>query len=390
MSALEGMRVLDISQFESGPLCGQMLAWFGAEVVKIDAPLPASAATFESPLHLANNHNKRSLLLNLRSPEGRELFYKLVPRFDVVIENFAVGQAERLGLDYETLRKFNPGIIYCTIKGFGLTGPYSSQRAFDPVTQAACGAMSVTGFADGPPVRAGYVVSDAVSGVTGAAGVIAAWVQRLRTGEGQLVEVSMQEAMLNLVRSTLVGWENQPGGVVGRRGNRMTPPTDIYPCKPFGPSDWVQLTAPTDDLFARVLKAIGRPDLATDPRFATREARLAHGDELYAEVEKWTRERTKWEAMDELGSAGVPASAVFDSKDIFENRHLAERGAIATVTHPVRGETRLPGHPVRLHGSPIDISAPPVLGEHTDAILREELGLDDASLSTLREAGVIG
>lgn len=388
MTAVQGMRVLDISQFESGPFCGQTLAWFGAHVVKIDPPLPAG--TGESPLHLANNHNKLSLALDLRKQEGLEIFYELVPKFDIVIENFAVGQAEKIGVGYDKLRTLNPGLIYCTIKGFGLTGPYRMQRAFDPVTQAASGAMSLTGFADHPPMRVGFVVSDAVSGLTAAAGLLAAWIQRQRTGEGQLVEVSMQEAMLNLVRSTLVGRESQPDGVVPRRGTRMTPPTDTYPCQPFGAADYVQITAPTDDLFNRVMIAIGRTELSLDERFSGGpEARKANGDALCEEVARWTRQRSKWQAMAELGAAGVPASAVFDSADIFASQHLNERAAIAEVEHEVRGKARLPGHGVRLHGAPVAITAPPMNGDDSADVLRDELGLSPETLRRLSEAGII-
>jgi formyl-CoA transferase len=391
MSALQGMRVLDISQFESGPSCAQWLAWYGAEVVRIDLADERRNAGFvrEDALHLANNHNKKAIAIDLRRDEGLALFYRLLPRFDIVIENFAYGQAEKMKLDYPTLKRFNPGLIYCTIKGFGLTGPYRDYKALDPVAQAASGGMSVTGAPGGPPLRAGYLVGDNVSGISAATGVLAAYVQKLRTGEGQLIEVSMQEALLGMMRSTLLHKDEYPGGVIPRRGNRMTPPTDLYPCAPGGPSDYVMITWALDRMVTRLFELIGRPELASDPRFSTKENRIKFGDALWEEVAKWTRERTKWQVMEILGKGGVPASAVFDLNDVHQDPHLKARDALVTVHHAVRGDTTVVRNPVRLHGSPVQITAPPIHGEHTRDVLTGELGLDEDELDTLTARGIL-
>jgi len=392
MSALEGMRVLDISQFESGPSCAQWLAWYGAEVVRVDLPRAeaAVASSVEDTLHLANNLNKKSVALDLRSREGLALFYRLVPRFDVVVENFAYGQAEKMKLDYPALKAINPGIIYCSIKGFGLSGPYRDYRALDPVAQAAGGGMAVTGVAGGPPMRAGYVAADNVTGTCAATGVLAAYVKKLRTGMGDLVEVSMQEAAMHMMRSTLLTRRNYPDGRIPRRGNRMTPPTDTYPCAPGGADDYVMIVTPRDDLVGRLFDAIGRPELKRDPRFGTIEQRKANPDALWEEIASWTRARGKFEAMDLLAKFGVPVSAVFNAEDIDTDRHLAARGAIVTVEHPQRGSTRVAGNPVRLHGARVALAAAPILGEHTREVLNAELGLDEAALDALSRARVIG
>ena len=276
MSALQGMRVLDISQFEAGPACAQWLAWYGAEVIRVDLPDEAKETSTDRSqyLHLANNHNKKAISLNLRSQEGLDLFYQLVPKFDVVVENFAYGQAEKMKIDYATLKAINPGLIYCTIKGFGMSGPYRDYKALDPVAQAASGGMSLTGVPGGVPLRSGYVVGDNSSGVSAATGVLAAYVQKLRTGEGQMVEVSMQEALMGMVRSALLTRDNFPGRVIPRRGNRMTPPTDTYPCKPGGPSDYVMITVPQDRMTELLFELIGRPDMKADLRFKTMASRV--------------------------------------------------------------------------------------------------------------------
>ena len=383
------MRVLDFGQAESGPLCAQTLAWFGADVVRIDAPPPGGvpARLYETALWLTNNMNKRSVVLDYRTSEGLALVHRMIGRFDVVIENFRTGLADTIGIGHETLRSINPALIYCSIKGFGSTGPYRDYPAFDPVAQATGGGMSTTGFPDGPPVRANYVVADHVSGLFAVNGVLAAWIRRLRTGEGEHVEISMQEAQMALLRSTLV-MEAPFGPVVKRRGNRMSAPTDLYPCAPGGPNDYVQITAPGDRLFDKLALVIGRPELVTDERFATHERRQRHGCELWEAVAAWTRQRTKWQAMDELAASGVPAGAVFDTADLTTNPHLVERGAMVQADHPTRGPLTVVGNPVRTGESTVALGASPRFGEHTDEILAGELGLSRDEIDGLVASGV--
>jgi formyl-CoA transferase len=389
LTALEGMRVLDLGQAESGPACAQSLAWFGADVVRVDAP-PSNgvpAALLESALWLTNNMNKRSVVVDYRAPEGLALVHRLVERFDVVIENMRTGLADVLGLGYGALRAINPALIYCSIKGFGTTGPYASYPAFDPVAQATGGGMSMTGAKDGSPLRSNYVVADHVSGLFAANGVLAAWIRRLRTGEGDRVEISMQEAQMSLVRSTLA-IEAPFGPVVKRRGNRMSVPTDLYPCAPGGNNDHVYITAPGDRLFDKLAIAIGRPALVTDERFATHEVRQRHGKELWAIIAGWTRERNKWEAMDHLATHGVPAGAVFDSVDLRENPHLVERGAFVDVSHPTRGPMHVVNNAVRTDHSTLPPQPAPRFGEHTDSVLAAELGLSTGQIDDLVARGV--
>lgn len=390
MSALEGLRVLDLSLAEAGPVCGQWLAWYGADVVKVQLPpeTEVDRAVAESGLYEANNMNKRSLALDLRRPEGLDILLRMVPRFDVLIENFRVGVAERMGFGYEELREIHPGLIYCSIKGFGRTGPYRDYPVFDPVGQAAGGAMAQTGFPDGPPIRSNYTVADHITGTAAVGGVLAAYTKRLRTGEGDLVELSMQEAQMSMLRSVLC-MEAPDGSPIERRGSRMTPPTDVYPCTPFGPNDYVQLTVPGDRLFDRFAIAIDQPDLVVDERFSSHEARRANGEALWEIVAEWTRERTKWEAMDHLAAHGVPASAVFDNVDLLTNHHLREREAMVDIEHPRRGARTVVGNPVRLHQSPVAIEAAPSIGEHTVELLEQELGLTADEIATLEEQGVI-
>jgi formyl-CoA transferase len=387
-SALEGLRVLDFSQAESGPVCAQWLAWYGAEVVRVDLPLAElPSELLDTPLYLANNMNKRSVLLDYRSDEGRDLLHRMVPRFDVVVENFRLGVAERSGIGYETLRALHPPLIYCTIKGFGLTGPYASYPSLDPAAQAASGAMSMTGFRDGPPTRARYVAADHVTGSVATSAVLAAYVRRLRTGLGEHIELSMQEAMMGMLRSMIL-IDSPQHQLMGRVGNKMTPPTDLYPCHPGGPNDYVMIVAPGDRFFDRVAITIDRPELLADERFARHEHRVRNGRALWEIVAEWTRQHTKWEAMDAFAGHGVPASAVFDTDDLRTNPHLVEREAKIEVTHPVRGSTEVVNNPVRMD-SAVPVRAAPKHGEHTAEVLTAELGLTGDEIDALAHRGVI-
>lgn len=394
MPALEQLRVLDLTQYEAGTSCTQMLAWLGADIVKVEQPSVGdpgrhtTAGAGDSIYFLTFNANKRSVTLNLRSEEGKQLFLKLLPRFDVVVENFTLGTMERLGLGYETLKTAHPPIIYATIKGFGLSGPYAGFKCYDMVAQAAGGAFSVTGFPDGVPVRPGTTTGDTGTGITLALGILAAYIQRQRTGEGQLIEVSMQEAVINFVRTAL-SWRERLGDPVPRRGNRTSVPVDLYPCAPGGPNDYIYIMPNTTRMYDALITAIGRADLAADPRFATEQARRQHGEALWDEIASWTRQRSKYEAMEHLGAAGVPAGAVLDSIDLFQDRHLRERGMISTMHHPERGDWEFPSPPIRMTGSQVEFGVAPLLGQHSAEILQQELGLDAEAVRSLHERGVV-
>ena len=393
MAALNGMRVLDMTQYEAGTSCTQLLAWLGADVVKIEPPRGDPGRGVAQPGHVSQyflnyNSNKRSLVIDLARPEGRELLLRLAPSYDVFVENYGPGVIERLGIGYEEVRARNPRIIYARMKVFGLSGPYSGYNCYDWVAQAAAGAFSVTGPRDGPPMMPGPTVGDSGSGVQLALAITAAYVQRQRTGEGQFIELSMQEAVTLFMRTHgLQGWGETPAI---RAGSRRGAPTDVYPCKPGGPNDYVFIMTVTTHMWDTLCAVIGRPELVHDPRFETGPARQENGDALHEEIARWTRERTKYEAMRELAEAGVPCSAVLDTSELFTDPHLVERGLIETVEHPTAGAVRLMGQPVRMSGSEVPLVAAPLLGQHTDDVLQADLCLATDELAALRERGVVG
>ncbi len=331
MPALDGVKVLDLTQYEAGTTCTQYLAWFGADVVKVERPgigdpgRSVAGGGRDSLYFLSFNNNKRSAAIALDTDEGRELFLRMVPRFDVVVENFTLGTMEKLGLGYDVLKAVNPAVIYATIKGFGTTGPRREYKCFDMVAQAAGGTFSVTGEADGPPTRPGATFADTGSGVHAALGVLGAYIERLRTGRGQVVEIAMQEVVANFMREPMAQreWRGNP---IGRRGSRTVMPTDLYPCAPGGPNDYVYIMVVTTRMWDCLAVALDMPELGLDPRFATIRDRNQNGDALWEIISGWTRQRTKWEAMEHLAAAGVPCSAVYDSDDIFRDEHLQARG----------------------------------------------------------------
>jgi formyl-CoA transferase len=397
--ALSGMRILDLTQFEAGTTCTQFLGWLGADVVKIEPPggeqsrrnrpeVPGLDAMF----FLVFNANKRSVTLDLKHAEGRALFLRMVERADVVVENFAPGLMERLGLDYERLRAVNPRIIMARIKGFGLSGPYHEYKSFDMIAQATGGVMSVTGFPDREPVRCGAAIGDTGTGVHAAAAIMAAYIQRQRTGEGQLVEVAMQEVVANFVRGRFVD-HYRDGAPSVRRGNDITGgvPGGAYPCAPGGLNDYAYIYVQTmnQDMWGDFVAAIGREDLLADARCTDAKTRWAHREALDEIISAWTRARTKHQVMAELGKAGVPCGAVLDTAEILDDPHLNARGQIHTIEHATRGRVRLPGCPVRLSASPAPTTPPPLAGQHTAEVLAELLGLSTDEIADLRARGVV-
>lgn len=394
MPALDGMKVLDLTQYEAGTSCTQYLAWFGAEVVKVEHPdrgdpgRATEGGARDSLYFLTFNHNKQSVAINLGQPDGRDLFLRMLPAFDAVVENFTYGTMEKLGLGYDVLKEVNPGIIYGTVKGFGTSGPYRDFKCFDWVAQAAGGSFSVTGESDGPPMRPGATVADTGSGMHCAMGILAAYIQRQRTGRGQVVEIAMQETVTNFMRMPLSSRERFTGPVP-RRGNKLLAPSTMYPCAPGGPNDYAYVMVVTDRMWDALITAVGHPELGVDPRFATVRDRIGHEEELIAEISAWTRQRTKWEVMEHLGAAGVPCSAVYDTEDILHDRHLKARGQVRTIHHPVRGDVEMLAPPIHMSDSDVAMVAAPLLGEHTAAVLRRELGLDGAELDRLAGRGVL-
>jgi formyl-CoA transferase len=394
MTALDGMRVLDMTQYEAGTSCTQALAWLGADVVKVERPQIGdpgrgiARGTDNRPYFLTWNSNKRSIALDLERPEGRDLLLQMVPRFDVFVENYGPGVVEKLDIGYDVLRQVHPQLIYARLKGFGTWGPYAGYKCMDMIAQAAGGSFSVTGYEDTPPTRPGLTVGDAGTGVQLALAITAAYVQKLRTGEGQEIEISMQEALTYYMRTAIATRGDSGREVAPRMGNRGDPPTDLYPCKPFGPNDYVYIMVVTERMWRTLCTLIERSDLIDDPRFATREARIEHGDELHAEISAWTGERTKYEAMHALAE-GLPAGAVLDTRDLFEDPHLATRGFVHEIEHPTEGPIRLLGWPPRLSRSKVPIRPAPLLGQHTAEVLHTELGLSEGEVRSLQEDGIV-
>ena len=393
--ALDGLRVLDLSQYEAGPSCTQLLAWLGADVVKVEKPGTGDpgrsllGATGTAAYFLYWNANKRSVAIDLEKPEGRALLLRMLPHYDVFVENFGPGVIEKLGLDWERVHALHPGLIYARIKGFGGEGPHAGYKSFDMVAQATAGAFSITGTAEGPPMCPGPTMGDSGTGAQAALAITAAYVQRLRTGKGQLVELSMQEAMTYYVRTRIANGSSFGTAVAPRSGNGEGPMLNLYPCAPGGPNDYVYLVIATPRMWEQLCAAMERPELAEDPRFKGWIARHQNGAACYEEIAQWTRGRTKHEAMRILASAGVPCGAVNDSRDLFADPHLRARGFVVELEHEVHGRVAHLGNPLRLSESRVPLRAAPGLGAQTSEVLRSDLGLSDTELGRLKDAGVI-
>lgn len=396
--ALQGLRICDLSQFEAGPSATELLAFLGADVIKIEDPVRGDQGrslgigrngSSDSMYFQLLNLNKRSATLNLKEAEGRELFLKMLPSFDVLVENFALGTMERLDLGWDKLRKAHPALIYASIRGFGDSGPYAEYRAFDMAGQAAGGAMSVNGDVDGPPMRLGITLGDTGTGVHLAVGILAAVIERGRTGEGQKVEVSMQEAIMNYTRVAMLThyFTNEP---TPRRGNPLKYMTaDLFGCAGGGPNDFAYIVANGPVMWDGVLKTIGRTDLIGHDDWSSAVWRSNNWDEVFELVNEWTSKRDKFEVMEQMQSNGVPCSAVFDTGDLLVDEHLRERGMVQMVDHPEVGSFEVPGNPVRLDSTPTEVVRAPLKGEHTDDVYSELLGLNGESLAELRSRGIV-
>jgi formyl-CoA transferase len=395
-SALTGVRVIDLTNNQAGPSCGQMLAWLGADVIKVEEPGKGDIARTslsdqpgcDSLFFLTFNANKRSLTLNLKSEQGKVIFRKLIKTADVLLENFGPGVLDRLGFSYEALKALNPRLVYASIKGFGTYGPYSEYKSYEPIAQAMGGAMSVTGFPDSPPTFTWACIGDSGTGMHCTIGILAALMQRHATGEGQRVEVSMQDAVVNLVRVSLRDHQRF-GKPVERTGNQLGPavPGTTYRCHPGGPNDYVFLFA-QQQMWYPLLRAIGRGDLIGDARYDTASAREQRREEVNALIEEWTSQRPKHEVMKILAEAGVPCGACQDTGEVLNDPHLQAREMIVEVEHPVRGPYLTAGNPIKLSASQVAIATAPLLGQHNGEIL-EGLGYHETEIVTLKEEGVI-
>jgi formyl-CoA transferase len=394
--ALSGIRIIDMTHNQAGPACTQILGFLGADVIKLEEPKGGDIArrnlrdqAGDSLFFLVLNANKKSLTLNLKTQEGRDLFKQVIAKSDVLVENFGPGVLERLGLGYDALAKINPRLIYATIKGFGTYGPYRDFKSFEPIAQAMGGAMSVTGFPDGPPTYMYPAIGDSGTGMHMAIGILAALQQRHASGRGQHVEVSMQDAVVNLIRVSLRDHQRF-GHAMPRFGNQLgrNVPGTTYACAPGGANDFVYIYA-QPQMWPAVVSVLGQPELAEDHRFKTPEARWENREALNAIVETWTRQRSKHDVMRLMGAAGVPCGACQDTGEVLADPHLKAREMIVDVEYPARGTYKTVGCPVKLSASPVVVSRPPLLGEHTDALLDSLCGVGSEELKGLRESGII-
>jgi len=396
MPALDGMRILDMTQFEAGTCCTQSLAFLGADVVKIERPNfgdpgrgRSAGNSIDREYFINWNSNKRSVTINLQDPAGRELLLKMLPNYDVFVENYGPGVMEKLNLGYEVMSEINPQLIYARIKGFGTTGPHAHYKCMDMVAQAAAGAFSITGNPDGPPMRPGPTTGDAGTGMQAALAITAAYAQRLRTNRGQSIELSMQEAMTYYLRTAVssTGFGARP---TLRSGNGSNPFMALYPCAPGGANDYIFIMAVNQRMWDGLCQTIEKPDLFARPEYETPRQRHVNASGLYNEIAEWTKTKTKRECMSLFAEAGVCASAVYQTNELFSDPHLQERGFIKEIDHRDYGNVRILGWPSRMSESKVEPVAAPLLGEHNDEVLMTDLGISRSELGRLRDKGVIG
>jgi crotonobetainyl-CoA:carnitine CoA-transferase CaiB-like acyl-CoA transferase len=391
---LTGVRVLDLTRVLAGPFCSMMLGDMGADVIKIEEPGKGDDTRSwppfvggEATYFMAVNRNKRSLTLNLKAPEGQALFRRLVSKSDILLENFRTGTMDRLGLGYPSLAKLNRRLIYCAISGFGETGPEAGRAGYDLIVQAESGIMDLTGFPEGPPVKVGNSIADLVAGMSAAHGVVLALLARRRRRRGQKVEIAMLDVMASLL-TYQAGMYFATGQRPTRRGNAHP---SIVPYEVFRAADgYLALGVANNSLWERCCAAMERPELARDPRFATERHRVEQRATLIPLLDAILGTRPADEWIKRFEGVGVPAGRIKTVPEVCESEHLKSRGMVVALPHPAAGQVTMMGVPVRLHSTPGRVALPPpTLGEHTDAVLKEVLGLTTAELGHLREAGVV-
>ena len=414
MEALKGVRILDMTHVQAGPTCSQLLAWMGADVIKFEPPqgdatrgqlrdIPGADSLYFTML----NCNKRSITVNMKSPQGKEVFVDLLKECDIVMENFGPGVLDRLGFTWEKIHAINPRVVMGSIKGFGSTGPYAEFKAYENVAQAMGGAMSTTGTLDGTPFVTGAQIGDSGTGLHLAIGLLAALHQRDRTGKGQYVEVAMMDGVMNLCRvkwrdhqrltrqslaeysvPTEVGMGDVPragndsGG--GQLGNAIH-------CKPHGPNDYIYVVvqeAVWANLANLIGPALGLPELAGDPKFATIGERRNNQQEMWALITKFAVNHTKREFMAILNPLDVPCGPIMSTTDLANDEHIRGREMYVELEDEKRGKWWNVGMPIKLSASPAKIKRAPFLGEHNDDVLKNVLGYNESKVSAMREAGV--
>jgi formyl-CoA transferase len=413
--ALDGVRVLDFTHVQSGPTCTQLLAWLGADVIKVERPgigditrgqlcdIPDVDSLYFTML----NHNKRSITIDTKNPKGKEVLEALVKTCDVLVENFAPGVLDRMGFGWERIQALNPRMIVASVKGFG-PGPYEDCKVYENVAQCAGGSASTTGFDDGPPMVTGAQIGDSGTGLNLALGIVCALYQRNTTGKGQKVLAAMQDGVLNLCRVKLRDQQRLAHGVlkeypqyphgkfgdaVPRAGNASGggQPGWILKCKGWetDPNAYIYFITQAP-VWKDICQVIGREEWLTDPRYATPKGRLPHLMEIFATIEKWTMTQDKFEAMDLLNKYDIPCGPILSLKEIAEEPSLRKTGTIVEVDHPTRGKYLTVGNPIKMSDSPTEVTRSPLLGEHTEEILRDVLRFDDNRIREIKASGALG
>jgi len=413
--ALDGVRILDFTHVQSGPTCTQLLAWFGADVIKVERPGVGDITrgqlrdipNVDSLYFTMLNHNKRSITIDSKHPKGKEILDRLIKQCDVLVENFAPGALDRMGLTWEHIHKTNPRMIVASVKGFG-PGPYEDCKVYENVAQCTGGAASTTGFREGPPLVTGAQIGDSGTGLHLALGIVSALYQRNRTGRGQRVLASMQDGVLNLCRVKLRDQQrlkhgplteysqygqNLPfGQAVPRAGNDSGggQPGWILKCKGWedDPDAYIYFITQAP-VWESICEVIGKPEWKTDPDYATPRARLPRLSQIFATIEEWTMTKNKFEAMDILNKYDIPCGPILSMKELAEDESLRKTGTVVEVDHPTRGAYLTVGNPIKMSDSISEVTRSPLLGEHTEEILTKVLGYDARELADIKASGAI-
>jgi len=413
--ALTGVRILDFTHVQSGPTCTQLLAYMGADVIKVERPgvgditrgqlrdVPNADSLYFTML----NGNKRSITIDSKHAKGREILDRLIKHCDVLVENFAPGALDRMGLTWEHIHKLNPRMIVASVKGFG-PGPYEDCKVYENVAQCAGGAASTTGFREGPPLVTGAQIGDSGTGLHLALGIVSALYQRIRTGRGQKVLCAMQDGVLNLARVKLRDQQRLKHGPLkeysqfgeGVPFGHATPragndsgggqPGWILKCRGWehDPDAYIYFITQAP-VWGAICDLIGKPDWKTDPDYATPNARLPRLKHIFHTIEQWTMSMTKFEVMDKCNAVDIPVGPILSMKEIAEEESLRRTGTVVEVDHPTRGKYLTVGNPIKLSDSPCEVARSPLLGEHTDEILRDVLGYSDADVAEIKGSGAI-
>ena len=415
MKALDGVKILDMTHVQSGPTCTQLLAWFGADVIKVERPGVGDATrgqlrdipNVDSLYFTMLNHNKRSVTLNTKDEKGKEIFTRFIKECDVMVENFAPGALDRMGFGWDKIQELNPRMVYASVKGFG-PGPFADCKVYENVAQCAGGSASTTGNLDGTPMVTGAQIGDSGTGLHLALGIVTALFQRETSGKGQRVECAMQDSVLNLCRVKLRDQQRLQHGPLNeysqfgegipfgdatpRAGNDSGggQPGRILKCRGWetDPDAYTYFITQAA-VWKNICDVIGKPDWKENPDYAKPINRLPKLNEIFGAIEDWTMTKTKFEVMDICNALNIPVGPILSMKEISEDESLRQTGTIVDVEHPERGNYLTVGNPIKLSDSPSDVVRSPLLGEHTDEILKDVLGMSDADIAEAKKMGAV-